>query len=420
LSTVLPLDPFEEILEDIRSGKPVVLVDDDDRENEGDLTIAAETVTPEVISFMMNEGRGLICISLEQSKVEAMGLSMQVSNNRSVFGTNFTVSLDHSDVVRSGVTASGRAKTISSLTEDGVSLDQFVCPGWVFPLSARPGGVFERNGQTEGSVDLARLAGLKPAGVICEIMDAEGQMLRGEGLINFCREHNLKITSVEEIEKYRIATERVVRRVAEAEIGGFQAVGLFSESGVFPLDSLGEKLKEPLKVLVYENDLDQREQLVIVKGEPEDGCLVRVHSECLTGDIFDSARCDCGDQLALSLGKLLEEGSGVIVYLQQEGRGIGLANKIRAYALQDQGRDTVEANIELGFDADQRDYRGACAILKDLGLSSVRLMTNNPAKVEALEQGDIKVSEMVGLSARVTPHNSAYIETKIKKMGHKA
>jgi len=420
LKTTLKLDPFEEILEDIRAGKPIVLVDDDDRENEGDLTIAAETVTPEVLAFMMKEGRGLICISLEQSKVEAMGLSMQVSNNRSVFGTNFTVSLDHRDVSGQGVTAKGRAKTISALSEDKVSLDDFICPGFVFPLSARPGGVFERNGQTEGSVDLARLAGLKPAGVICEIMDKEGQMLRGQSLIDFCKDHKLKITSVEEIEKFRIATERVVRRVAEAEIGGFQAVGLFSESGVFPLDRLGDKLKEPLKVLVYENDLDQREQLVIVKGEVSENCLVRVHSECLTGDVFDSARCDCGDQLALALVNLLEEGSGVIIYLQQEGRGIGLANKIKAYALQDQGSDTVEANLELGFEADQRDYRGACAILKDLGLSSVRLMTNNPAKVQALESGGIQVKERVSLTARVTPHNSSYIETKIKKMGHQA
>ncbi len=420
MSTTLKLDPFEEILEDIRAGKPIVLVDDDDRENEGDLTIAAESVTPEVIAFMINEGRGLICISLEQRKVEEMGLSMQVSNNRSVFGTNFTVSLDHRDVAREGVTAKGRSKTIHALAEDQVSLDDFVCPGWVFPLSARPGGVFERNGQTEGSVDLARLAGLKPAGVICEIMDKEGQMLRGQALVDFCQKHKLKITSVEEIEKYRIATERVVRRVAEAEIAGFQAVGLFSEHGVFPLDTLGEKLNEPLRVLVYENDLDQREQLVIVKGEPSDGCLVRVHSECLTGDIFDSARCDCGDQLALGLSKLLEEGSGVIIYLQQEGRGIGLANKIKAYALQDQGKDTVEANLELGFEADQRDYRGACAILRDLGLSKVRLMTNNPAKVEALEAGGISIKERVSLSARVTPHNRSYIETKIKKMGHQS
>lgn len=414
----MKLDPFDEILADIKAGKPVVLIDDVDREDEGDLTIAAESVTPEILSFMMTQGKGLICLSLEEKRLEALSIPRQVSDNKSFFGTNFTLSVDHSSVGAFGITAEGRTKTILRMIAEDTDPGELISPGWVFPLAAKPGGVFQRRGQTEGSVDLARLAGMGPAGVICEIMDEAGKMLRGKELVEYCKKHKLKLTSVEEIRQQRMSRETLLRRVAEAEINNLSDSGLFSLENNFPVPSLRGKLAEPLKVLVYQDDVDDREQLVLVKGDPKDGCLVRVHSECLTGDIFDSSRCDCGEQLSLALAKIFEEGAGVVVYLQQEGRGIGLGNKIKAYALQDKGRDTVDANLELGFAADERSYGAAAGILTDLGLKNIRLMTNNPDKVSALEQGGLEVSQRVDLPCRVTEHNRSYLETKRKRMGH--
>ena len=414
----MKLDPFEDVLADLRAGKPVVLIDDVDREDEGDLTIAAESVTPEILAFMMTEGKGLICLSLEESRLEALGIPRQVSDNKSFFGTNFTLSVDHKSVGASGVTASGRSETIARLIADDADSSEFNSPGWVFPLAAKPGGVFQRRGQTEGSVDIARLAGMAPAGVICEIMDEAGEMLRGRALVDYCKKHDLKLTSVEEIRKQRISREVLLRRVAETTIDQLGESGLFSESNNFPIESLRQKLSSPLRVLVYQDDVNDREQLVLVKGQPQEGCLVRIHSECLTGDIFDSARCDCGEQLSQSLAKILEADEGVVVYLQQEGRGIGLGNKIKAYSLQDAGSDTVDANLELGFGADERSYDAAAGILSDLGLCEVRLMTNNPEKVKALEEGGIKVRERVGLVSSVNEHNRSYLETKREKMGH--
>ncbi len=414
----MKLDPFEEVLAEIKAGRPVVLIDDVDREDEGDLTIAAESVTPEILAFMMTEGRGLICLSLEEKRLETLGIPRQVSDNKSFFGTNFTLSVDHKSVGASGVTASGRSETIARLVADDADPSEFISPGWVFPLAAKPGGVFQRRGQTEGSVDLARLAGMDPSGVICEIMDESGEMLRGQGLVDYCKLHGLKLTSVEEIRRQRISREVLLRKVAETNIKTLSESGLFSKDSNFPTHLLQNQESSSLRVLVYQDDVNDREQLVLVKGDPKNGSLLRIHSECLTGDIFDSARCDCGEQLSQALAKIFEADEGVVIYLQQEGRGIGLGNKIKAYSLQDQGRDTVEANLELGFGADERRYEAAAGILSDLGLKEVRLMTNNPDKVSALEEGGIVVKERVGLVASTNEHNRSYLETKKNKMGH--
>ena len=390
----------EAALEDIRQGKMVILVDDEDRENEGDLTMAAEKVTPEAINFMARYGRGLICLSLTDEKLNELRLPMMVSENTSRFQTAFTVSIDARKGVTTGISAADRATTILTAVDVNIRPEDLVSPGHIFPLRARQGGVLVRTGQTEGSVDLARLAGLKPAGVICEIMKDDGTMARMPDLQIFAEEHGLKIVTIADLIKYRLNKESLVRRIATAVIPT-------KYGGVFT-------------AIAYENDVDPYHHIALVKGEigPEDKVLVRVHSQCLTGDVFGSKRCDCGEQLHTALAMVEKEGKGVIVYMRQEGRGIGLVNKLRAYCLQDMGKDTVEANEALGFKADMRDYGIGAQILADLGLHKIRLMTNNPRKIIGLEGYGIEVIERVPIETKPHQENIEYLKAKAKKMGH--
>lgn len=406
----MTLDPIESVIDDVRAGRTVVIIDAKDRENEGDLMVAAELITPEAINFMVQEGKGLICLSLTEERLSQLQIPLQVTENTAPLGTNFTVSIDLATVAECGVTAAARAATIRAAVDETKTRRDFVMPGYVFPLSAHRGGVLRRSGQTEGSVDLARLAGLKPAGVICEIMGSDGSMLRGAELAAYCRRFGLRITSVEEIARYRLQHEVSLRPAAEYEIRDFSGLGIPGAAA--------EEPGEPLRVVVFVDDADGKEQLAFIKGRPANGCLVRIHSECLTGDVFGSERCDCGPQFIEALAAIFREGSGVVVYLHQEGRGIGLGNKLRAYELQDKGRDTVDANLELGFAADLRDYRAGAHILSSLGLSSVRLMTNNPAKVRSLEQFDIVVQERVPLITKTSKYNRLYLDTKRERLGH--
>ncbi|MCB0346678.1 MAG: GTP cyclohydrolase II, partial [Bdellovibrionales bacterium] len=375
-----------------------------DRENEGDLMVAADRVTDDSINFMLQYGKGLICLSLTKQRLEELQIPLQVTDNQAPLGTNFTVSIDHSSVVGRGVTASGRAKTILKCAAGGAAGD-FVMPGFVFPLCADEGGVLRRVGQTEGSVDLARLAGCEPAGVICEVMAADGQMLSGDELQQFCDEHALKITSVKAIAEYRLRHEVKLRRVAEAPLEGIPS--LFSSN-----------VDTSVRAIVYEDEADDTEQIAFVVGEPKNDCLVRIHSECLTGDVFTSERCDCGPQFDEAFAQILRAGQGVLVYLHQEGRGIGLGNKLKAYQLQDEGLDTVDANLELGFDVDLRDYRAGAQILLDLGLNSVALLTNNPEKVCSLENFGVRVSKRLQLAPAAGDRSQKYIQTKKDRLGH--
>lgn len=391
---------IKEAIEDIKAGKMIILVDDEDRENEGDLCMAAQFVTPEAINFMARYGRGLICLTVSVETAEQLKLAPMVQDNRTRFGTAFTVSIEAKCGVTTGICASDRATTIKAAVADDATPDDIVSPGHVFPIIAKKGGVLVRTGQTEGSVDLARLAGLKPAGVICEIMKDDGAMARMPDLKIFAGEHNLKIATIADLIDFRMQNESLVRRAAAATI---------------PTRYGGE-----FKVIVYENDVDDMKHIALVKGEilPEDEVLVRVHSECLTGDVFGSERCDCGDQIHTSMEMVSREGKGVIVYMHQEGRGIGLVNKIKAYALQEQGKDTVEANLELGFKDDMRDYGIGAQILVDIGVRKMRLLTNNPKKLVGLDGYGITITERVPIEVSPCDNNIHYLKTKKNKMGH--
>ncbi len=391
---------IDEAIEDMEKGKMVILVDDEDRENEGDLCMAAEKVTPEAINFMAKHGRGLICLSLTPERVEELKLPMMTDENTSSFGTAFTVSIEAKRGVTTGISAADRARTILTAIDQKTQPEDIARPGHVFPLRARPGGVLQRAGQTEGSVDLAKLARLYPAGVICEIMNEDGTMARVPELMEFAKKHLLKVVTIKDLIKYRMRIELFVRRLVTVKIP--------------------TKFGGDFNVIAYANDIDEIIHLALVKGEikPGDEVLVRVHSQCLTGDVFASERCDCGEQLRKAMEMIRKEGKGVILYMKQEGRGIGLINKLRAYELQDKGLDTVEANIKLGFKPDLRDYGIGAQILVDLGVRKMKLMTNNPKKIVGLEGYGLKVIERVPIETKPTDRNIIYLKTKKKKMGH--
>ena len=396
----MPLLTIEEAIEEIRTGNMVILVDDEDRENEGDLTMAAEAVTPEAINFMAKYGRGLICLSMTGEKIDTLDLPPMVNNNTSRFQTGFTVSIEARCGVTTGISAADRATTILTAVADEAKPSDLVKPGHVFPLRGKDGCVMVRAGQTEGSIDLARLAGLRPAGVICEIMDEDGTMARMPALEEFSKNHDIGICTIADLIEYRMRTESFVKKAAET---------------VIPTEHSGE-----FNAVVYENQVDDLLHVAMVKGEidSETPVLARVHSECLTGDIFGSLRCDCGEQLYKAMEMIDKEGSGVLLYIRQEGRGIGLVNKLKAYALQDQGFDTVEANEELGFKPDMRNYGIGAQILVDLGVRKMRLITNNPKKMVGLEGYGLSVVEQVPIDIAANKYNKCYLECKKLKMGH--
>jgi 3,4-dihydroxy 2-butanone 4-phosphate synthase / GTP cyclohydrolase II len=389
----------EQAIEEIRAGRMVVVCDDEDRENEGDLTLAAQFATPEAINFMAKEGRGLICLALTPQRCDELGLDLMAAKNESPFDTPFTVTIEARDGVTTGISAADRARTIQVAIDPQSSPRDLVQPGHIFPLKAKPGGVLERTGQTEAAVDLARLAGLNPAGVICEVMNDDGTMARVPDLERYCARHGLKMISVADLIAYRRRHDKLVERVVTTRLptafGEFDVVG-------------------------YRSLVDDKHHVAMVKGEidGQDDVLVRVHSECLTGDVFHSLRCDCGEQLESALAMIEREGQGVLLYLAQEGRGIGLLNKLKAYKLQDKGLDTVDANLELGLPVDLRDYGIGAQILSDLGLSSIRILTNNPKKIRGLEGYGLSVSDQIPIVHAANPHNEAYLRAKRERLGH--
>ncbi len=396
-----PFAPIEQALDDLRAGKLIVVVDDEDRENEGDLVCAAESITPELINFMAQHGRGWICLALTSEDCDRLALPQMVEHNTESQTTAFTVTIDAARRfgVTTGISAADRATTIRVAIDPDTEPVDLRRPGHISPLRARPGGVLQRVGHTEASVDLARLAGLRPAGVICEILSHDGSMARLPELEQFCAAHGLTLVSVAELVAYRLRTERLVHRIAEARLP--------AESGEW-------------RIIGYHNDADDAEHVALIHGEVSGQArvLVRMHSKCLTGDVFHSLRCDCGDQLHRAMARIVAEGRGVIVYLDQEGRGIGLLNKLRAYSLQDEGDDTVQANERLGFKPDQRDFGIGAQILRDLGLTTLRIMTNNPRKMIGLEGYGLEIVERVPLVADTTEENRSYLETKRDKLGH--
>jgi 3,4-dihydroxy 2-butanone 4-phosphate synthase/GTP cyclohydrolase II len=398
-----PRSPFasiEEAIDAFRAGAMVIVVDDEDRENEGDLTIAASAVTPDAINFMAKHGRGLICLPMTGQRLDELEIPLMVNQNTARFDTAFCVSIEARLHTSTGISASDRAATVLAAIDPATRPDHLARPGHMFPLRARDGGVLVRAGQTEAAVDLARIAGLYPAGVICEIMNPDGTMARVPQLTRFARRHGLLMITVADLIKYRMRTERQVRRIAEASLP--------TRHG-------------PFRVFAYESQIDRESHVALVRGTIGDGrnVLVRVHSRCLTGDVFHSQRCDCGEQLEAALQRIAQEDRGVLLYLNQEGRGIGIVNKIRAYALQDGGLDTVEANEHLGFKPDQRDYGIGAQILRDLGVTSMRLLTNNPRKFVGLDGYGLSVAETVGLEVQAAETARRYLKTKKDKMGHR-
>jgi 3,4-dihydroxy 2-butanone 4-phosphate synthase/GTP cyclohydrolase II len=397
----MPFDSVEAAIEDIRQGKLIIIADDEDRENEGDLVCAASLVSPESVNFMTQFGRGLICVALTPERAETLGLSLMTDENSDPQGTAFTVSVDAHERygVTTGISAHDRSETVRVLVDPTSKPEDLWRPGHIFPLRSRPGGVLRRVGQTEAAVDIARLAGLPPVGVICEILNPDGTMARRPELERYAAEHNLRFITVAQLVKYRLTKERLVTRIADAQLptrfGDFRVIG-------------------------YKSSMDEREHVALIKGEIQgkDGVLVRMHSECLTGDVFGSVRCDCGQQLLAALERIEEEGAGAVVYLKQEGRGIGLHNKIKAYELQDKGHDTVQANQELGFKPDLRDYGIGAQILLDLGLSKIRILTNNPRKIIGLEGYSLTIIGREPLKVTAGEHNEKYLATKRSKLGH--
>ena len=397
----MAVSPIGEVIEDIKAGKMIILVDDEDRENEGDLTMAAEAVTPEAINFMATHGRGLICLTMSPDIIDQLKLPMMVTDNESPYGTGFTVSIEARSGVSTGISVADRAHTVQTAVNPDATAYDIISPGHIFPLRAKEGGVLVRTGQTEGSVDLARLAGMRTAGVICEIMNEDGTMARMPDLEKFAEKHGLKIATIADLVAYRLRQDVLVHRAAQARI---------------PTNHAGE-----FEAIVYKNDVDLMEHIALVKGEIAAGSkvLVRVHSECLTGDVFGSARCDCGGQLHAAMKMIDTHGSGVVLYMRQEGRGIGLVNKIKAYKLQDEeGVDTVEANIKLGFKADLRDYGLGAQILRDLGVTKMAMLTNNPKKIVGIEEYGTEVVDRIPIEMIAGDENKEYLMCKRDRMGH--